>query len=128
MAVDRSTAWAARLALGLAIAVMPAAVPIQAMAQAQAAPTKAQLDSAAYVLRIVTSALQSNEVEAPVKSALFDCLYSNSVSKVSEATDKVIAANAGKVDRKDPSQMLAVIAGVCGYRPAAPAAKPAPKK
>ncbi|MES2174745.1 MAG: hypothetical protein V4523_12460 [Pseudomonadota bacterium] len=98
------------------------------MAQTQAAPTKAQLDSAAYVLRVVTSALQSNEVEAPVKSALFDCLYSNSVSKVSEATDKVIVANAGKVDRKDPSQMLAVIAGVCGYRPAAAAAKPVPKK
>lgn len=126
MAMDRSTGWAARLALGLAIAVMPAAVSAQSMAQA--APTKAQLDSAAYVLRVVTSALQSSEVEPPVKSALFDCLYSNAVSKVSEATDKVIAANAGKVDRKDPSQMLAVIAGVCGYRPAAPAAKPAPKK
>lgn len=126
--MDRNRAWAARLALGLAIAVMPAAAPIQAMAQTQAAPTKAQLDSAAYVLRVVTSALQSNEVEAPVKSALFDCLYSNSVSKVSEATDKVIVANAGKVDRKDPSQMLAVIAGVCGYRPAAAAAKPVPKK
>lgn len=126
MAMDRNTAWAARLALGLAIAVMPAAVSAQSMAQA--APTKAQLDSAAYVLRVVTSALQSSEVEAPVKSALFDCLYSNAVSKVSEATDKVIAANAGKVDRKDPSQMLAVIAGVCGYRPTAPAAKPAPKK
>lgn len=122
MPVVRSTALAAILA----IAVMSAAAPVRAVAQT--APTKAQLDSAAHVLRIVTSALQSNEVEAPVKSALFDCLYSNSVAKVSEATDKVIAANVGKVDRKDPSQMLAVIAGVCGYRPAAPTAKPAPKK
>jgi hypothetical protein len=122
MAIQRSTALAAILAIGF----MPAA--LHAQATQQAAPTKAQLDSAAHVLRIVTSALQSSEVEAPVKSALFDCLYSNSVSKVSEATDKVIAANPGKVDRKDVSQMLAVIAGVCGYRPPAPAPKPAPKK
>ncbi|MEC3949552.1 hypothetical protein [Sphingobium sp. HWE2-09] len=123
MSVARSTAIAAIFAIG----VLPAA--LHAQVTKPSAPTKAQLDSAAYVLRVVTSALQSSEVEPPVKSALFDCLYSNSVSKVSEATDKVIAANAGKVDRKDPSQMLAVIAGVCGYRPpAAAAAKPAPKK
>lgn len=105
---------------------MPVAVPDQAMAQTT--PTKVQLDNAAQVLRIVTTALQSDQVEQPVKNALFECLYSNSVAKVSEASDKVIAANAGKVDRKDASQMLAVIAGVCGYRPAAPTAKPAPKK
>ncbi|MEC3911354.1 hypothetical protein U5A82_13040 [Sphingobium sp. CR2-8] len=123
MTVDRSTASAAILA----IATLSAAVPTQAVAQTTA-PSKAQLDSAAHVLRVVTTALQSDQVEQPVKNALFECLYSNSVAKISEATDKVIAANAGKVDRKDASQMLAVIAGVCGYRPAAPAAKPAPKK
>jgi len=39
----------------------------------------------------------------------------------------VVAANPGKVDRKDASQMLAVIAGACGYRPAA-APQAAPKK
>ncbi|MHA6770221.1 hypothetical protein [Sphingobium ummariense] len=110
----------------LAIALLPAALHAQAAPQTR--PTKAQIDNAAFVLRVITSALQSNEVEQPVKNALFECLYANPVSKVSEATDKVIAANPGKVDRKDVSQMLAVIAGVCGYRPAAPAAKPAPKK
>ncbi|WP_088184014.1 hypothetical protein [Sphingobium sp. Z007] len=128
MAMDPSTTWAARLALGLAIAVMPAAVPTQAVAQA--APTKAQLDSAAYTLRIVMTALQSSEVEQPVKNALFDCLYSNSIGEISAEADKVIAANAGKVDRKDASQMLAVVAGTCGYRPTVgkPVANPAPKK
>ena len=122
MARARSTALAAILAIGF----LPAA--LNAQTTQQGAPTKAQLDNAAHVLRIVTSALQSNEVEPPVKSALFDCLYSNSVSKVSEATDKVIAANPGKIDRKDASQMLAVIAGTCGYRPAAASPKPTPKK
>jgi hypothetical protein len=109
------------LAVTLAIGLLPAAL------HAQAGPSKAQLDNAAFVLRIISSALQSNEVEQPVKNKLFECLYSNSVSQVSAAVDKVVAANPGKVDRKDPSQMLAVIAGACGYRPAA-AAKPAPQK
>ena len=130
MRAGRSTALAARLAIGLAIGVPPVALPVPAAAQATA-PSKAQLDGAAHVLRIVMSALQSNEVEQPVKSALFDCFYSNSLGKVSEATEKVIAANPGKVDRKDASQMLAVIAGTCGYRPPAgapPAKKPAPSR
>lgn len=78
------------------------------------------------MLQVISSALESKDVEQPVKTALFECLYSNSLSQISAATDKVIAGNPGKVNRKDPSQMLAVIAGTCGYRPAA--AKPAPKK
>ncbi|HAF40731.1 MAG TPA: hypothetical protein DCG90_03035 [Sphingobium sp.] len=124
MSMGRSVTLAAAIATALAIGVMPAALHAQSTA-----PTKAQIDNAAHVLRVVMTALQSSEVEQPVKNALFDCLYSNSIGKISEATDKVIAANAGKVDRKDASQMLAVIAGTCGYRPAAgPAARPAPKK
>lgn len=110
----------------LAVAFMPAALPAQTAAPAR--PSRAQIDNAAQVLRIIMTALQSSEVGQPVKNALFDCVYSNSISMVSAETDKVIAANAGKIDRKDASQMLAVIAGVCGYRPAAPAAKPAPKR
>lgn len=109
------------LAGALAASLFPAA------AQTQAGPSKAQLANAAFVLRVMSSALQSDEVEQPVKNKLFECLYSNSVSQISGAVDKVVAANPGKVDRKDASQMLAVIAGACGYRPpAAPAA--APKK
>ncbi|WP_022682906.1 hypothetical protein [Sphingobium bisphenolivorans] len=121
MRFGRSMGAAAILAIG----AMPAALAAQTVNK----PSKAQLDSAAYVLRVISSALQSAQVEQPVKNVLFECLYINPLSKISAATDKVIAANAGKVDRKDPSQMLAVIAGTCGYRPpAAPAAKPAPKK
>lgn len=109
------------------IAALLAASPIAATAAEPAAPSKAQLENAARVLQIVASALQAEQVEQPIKNRLFECLYSNSVSKVSEATEKVIAANPGKIDRKNPSQMLAVIAGVCGYRPTA-GATPAPKK
>jgi hypothetical protein len=118
MAPARSAALAAALSVAFASA------PSQAQ-PAPAAPTKAQVENAAVVLRVISSALQSSSVEQPVKNALFECLYANSVSKVSEATEKVIAANAGKVDRKDPTQMLVVIAGVCGYRPTA---APVPKK
>lgn len=121
MRFGRGTAAAVILAIG----AMPAGI----FAQTVNKPSKAQLDSAAYVLRVITSALQSKDVGQPVKNVLFECLYVNPLSKISEATDRVIAGNPGKVDRKDPSQMLAVIAGACGYRPAAaPAAKPAPKK
>ncbi|MDO7833619.1 hypothetical protein Q4610_01040 [Sphingobium sp. HBC34] len=114
------------LAAVLPVALLPAALHAQAARPAR--PTRAQIENAAQVLRVITSALQSNAVDQPVKNALFDCLYSNAVAKVSEATDEVIAANAGKVDRKDASQMLVVIAGVCGYRPSAPATAPVPKK
>lgn len=120
MRIKRSTAAAAILAIG----VMPAAL----FAQTVNKPSKAQLDNAAYVLGVVSSALQSDSVEPPVKAALFECIYVNPLSKISDATEKVIARNPGKVNRKDPSQMLAVIAGTCGYRPTAPATKPAPKK
>lgn len=122
MRVGRSGALAAILAIGL----MPAA--LHAQAAPKGAPSKVDIDNAAVVLRVISSALQSDAVEQPVKTALFECLYANSLAQVSRATDKVIAANAGKVDRKDASQMLAVIAGVCGYRPAAGPTKPAPKK
>jgi len=128
MRSGRISALAAIFAIG-ATSVAPIA-SADAQATTRAAPTKAQLDSAAYTLRIVMTALQSSEVEQPVKNALFDCLYSNSIGEISAEADKVIAANAGKVDRKDASQMLAVVAGTCGYRPAVgkPVAKPAPKR
>lgn len=117
MRAARGMLLAGALAMGLFPAVL----------HAQAGPSKAQLANAAFVLRVMSSALQSDEVEQPVKNKLFECLYSNSVSQISGAVDKVIAANPGKVDRKDASQMLAVIAGACGYRPAA-TPKSAPKK
>ena len=120
MRFGRSMVAATILAIGVA--------PGASVAQTVNKPSKAQLESAARVLNIISGALQSKSVEEPVKTALFECLYANPLSKVSEATNKVIARNPGKVNAKDPSQMLAVIAGTCGYRPTAPASKSAPKK
>lgn len=99
-------------------------------ATAPAAPTKSQLETAAFHLKVLMSALQSKEVDEPIKNVLFVCLYENPFGKVSESTAKVLTGN--KLDPKDPNKVLTVMAGVCGLRPggsAAPPAgvKPAPK-
>jgi hypothetical protein len=111
------------VALALALVSAPAVVQAQSAKPAPARPTTAQLDAAANVLRIFIGAIQSPKVEQPVKNALFGCLYQVNLAKITEGTNKVIAANPGKIDRNNPTQMLGVIAGVCGYRPAAAPAK-----
>lgn len=104
-----------------ALFLAAAAVSAPAIA-ADAAPTKAQLDTAAFHLRVLMSALQSKDVDAPIKNALFVCFYDNSFGKVSEATSKVLAGN--KLDPKDPNKVLTVMAGVCGFRPGGSAPPP----
>jgi hypothetical protein len=91
-----------------------------------AQPTKDQLDDAAFEMRVLVSAMNSDKVEAPVKDALFECLYQNNFAKISEAISKVIAQNPNKVAKRNPDQILGVMAGVCGYRPKAPAAGATP--
>jgi hypothetical protein len=120
MAFARSGAMV--LALSLAI-VQPAEMANAQSAKPQARPSKARLESAAANLRIILSALQSDTVPQPVKDALFGCIYQNSLSKITDGVEKVLAANPGKVDRKNPTQMLGLIAGTCGYRPANAPAK-----
>lgn len=93
-------------------------------------PTKEQIEEAAFQMRVLVAGMNSDKVEAPVKDALFECLYQNSFSKISDGIAKVIAGNPGKINKRDPEQVLGVMAGICGYRPkpeaaAAPAA-PAP--
>ncbi len=79
-------------------------------------------------MRVLISAMGSEKVEAPVKDALFQCLYQNDFAKISDAVAKVIAQNPNKIAKRDPDQILGVLAGICGYRPkaAAGAAAPAP--
>lgn len=101
---------------GAATAAAPAAKP---------APTKAQVETAAFHLKVLLSALQSKDVDEPVKNALFVCLYENPFGKMSDATTKVLAGN--KLDPKDPNKVLTVMAGVCGLHPGAkPGAAPSP--
>jgi len=53
-------------------------------------------------------------------------IYSNKLETISEAIDKLIAANPGKVDRAKPDDLLSAMVAVCGYKPSAnpPAATP----
>lgn len=105
----------ALLALGLAATLLSAPVHAQAPARSSAAPPKAKLDGAAFHLQVLMSALQSKQVDQPIKNVLFACLYENAFQKISDATDKVIAGN--KLDPKDANKVLTVMAGVCGLRP-----------
>jgi hypothetical protein len=104
----------------LALALSPAPLASQVAKAPQ--PDRATLERAAFNFKLLVSAMQSDKIPAPVKDALFGCIYNNSLGKVSQAMDKVIAENKGKIVRTNPDQMIAVMAGVCGFRPQAPAA------
>ncbi len=114
-------------ALGIVAAMVVALAGPAAFAApaANPAPTKAQVETAAFHLKVLLSALQSKEVEEPVKNALFVCLYENPFGKMSDATTKVIEGN--KLDSKDPNKVLTAMAGVCGLHPGSkPGATPSP--
>lgn len=113
-----------RIAALVALTLM--AAPGQVMAQGASPavkPSAAQKQAAVFNLRVLIGALQSDKVDNQAKAALIGCLYDNSLRKISDAVDKVIAANPGKINRTNPDQILSVIVGVCGYRPAPSARK-----
>ena len=102
-----------------ALAAAPAKAP------AQAAPaSKAEVQDAMLYLKVLISGLQSDKIEQPVKGALVGCLYNNSLGKITDSMEKVIAENPGKIHRDNPSELLGVMVRICGYHPEA-AAKPA---
>lgn len=104
------------------VAMVAMTVAGGAGAQTVAKPSKSQIDNAGRDLTILAAAMDSDKVPNVVKNALFQCLYQNTLAKISEATTKALVAN--KLDRADPSKVLGVMAGICGYKPgAAPAAK-----
>ncbi|VWX51677.1 hypothetical protein [Novosphingobium sp. 9U] len=114
------------IAAGAALAATPAlaAKPVKTAAKpavaapAGAAKAPAEVQDAMLYLKVLISALQSDKVEQPVKGALVGCLYNNSLGKITESMDKLIAENPGKVSREEPNQVLSALAAVCGYRPA----------
>lgn len=112
----------------LALAALCGAAPVLAQAPAPdanvPAPSKEQLEQAAFELRVMVSALQSDKVDAPIKDALFRCIYTNNFAKISDAMGKVIADNAGKVDKRNPDQLLFIMSRVCGFNPQQGAATP----
>jgi len=110
-----------------------AAKPAAAAKPSAAAPAAAgsdgltadEKDHAIQDFGVMSSAMRSDKVPDEVKSALMGCIYSNSLSKISGAIDKVSADNPGKVDRKSPDSILGAMAAVCGYEPSTTAAAPA---
>lgn len=107
------------LVLPLAAAAL-AFSPVAANAQAKKAPapvppSPAQMQRAASNFNVFIGALQSKDVPQVVKNVLFVCIYSNPFSKISEGTDKAIAAK--KVDKNSPNNVLGAMSAVCGLRP-----------
>jgi len=130
MRISALTVFASAVALAATPAIAaPAAKPAAkpAATAAAAAPAQAQVQDAMLYLKVLISGLQSDKVEQPVKSALVGCLYDNSLGKITDSMDKIIAANPGKIHRDNPSELLSVMAQMCGYKPAgAPAAAAKP--
>lgn len=119
-------AVAAMLSATPALAAKAVKAPAKPAATAAAAPAgeqaPAQVQDAMLYLKVLISALQSDKIEQPAKGALVGCLYNNSLGKITESMDKLIAANPGKVSRDNPNQLLGALAAVCGYEPTAAAA------
>ncbi|WP_285017774.1 hypothetical protein [Novosphingobium sp. fls2-241-R2A-195] len=114
----------------VACAAAPKAAAKSAAKPAAAAPAggDSQAQHAMLYLKVLISGLQSDKIEEPVKGALVGCIYDNSLGKITESMDKVIAENSGKISRDNPSELLSVMAQICGYKPTAPAAGTAPAK
>jgi len=103
-------------------AAAAAAKPATTAASASDDLTADQKDHAIQDFGVMSSAMRSDKVPDEVKSALMGCIFSNSLSKISSAIDKVSADNPGKVDRKSPDSILGAMAAVCGYEPSSTAA------
>jgi hypothetical protein len=123
-------ALAALLLPGSALAATKAPAKTATKAPATAPASTEQQDHAVQDFAVLASAMRSDKVADDVKAALMGCIYSNNLKTISDAVDKVIAANPGKVDRTKPDDLLSVMVAVCGYEPskatsAPPAGAPA---
>ncbi|GGN60566.1 hypothetical protein GCM10011349_42260 [Novosphingobium indicum] len=98
-----------------------------AAAPAKGTQSQAEVNDAMLYLKVLISGLQSEKVEQPVKGALVGCLYNNSLGKITESMDKVIAENPGKIHKDNPAELLGVMVRICGYNPQAAASDNAAK-
>ena len=123
------------ITLGAALVASPALAaneaPAKSAAPVAAASEKAPADvqDAMLYLKVMISALQSDDIQQPVKGGLVGCLYNNSLGAITTSTNKLIVENPGKVGRDNPNQVLGALVAVCGINPdeaaAAPKATPA---
>ncbi|MCT2400042.1 hypothetical protein [Novosphingobium mangrovi (ex Huang et al. 2023)] len=114
-------ATSALLGTGLVLGSGSAFAAAPAKAQPRAATGQSQVKNAELYLKVLISGLQSKNVEGPVKGALVGCLYNNSLGRITESMDKVIAENPGKIHRDNPGELLSVMVRICGYKPDAAA-------
>ncbi|MEJ2409739.1 MAG: hypothetical protein P8Y48_10495 [Novosphingobium sp.] len=108
-----SAALAGLLASTGALAAAPAKAPVKAGAD------KTEVQDAMLYLKVLISGLQSDKIEQPVKGALVGCLYNNSLGKITDSMEKVIAENPGKIHKDNPSELLGAMVRICGYNPQA---------
>jgi len=109
----------------IALALTCAAVPAGAAFGQTAKPSKEQADRALLRFKVLYSAMLSDKVAAPMKQALFGCIYQHSIGEISARMDQVLAASPqAKFDPASPDQQLGLMAATCGYKaPQSPAKK-----
>jgi hypothetical protein len=104
-------------ALCLAGLSAPAMAQDAAPAAPQQEATQETREHAVRNLRLLMGGLSSEDVEQRAKDVLVGCIFRNSLRSITEAMDQAIANNPGEIDRADDSQMLGLMAGICGFRP-----------
>lgn len=108
---------AGRILKLLALSLACAAVPAGAASGQTAKPSKEQAETALLRFKVLYSAMLSPKVAAPIKQALFACIYQHSMGEISARMDQVLAANPkAKVDPSSPDQQLGLMAAICGYK------------
>ena len=119
------------ITLGAALVASPALAANEAPAKSAASEkAPADVQDAMLYLKVMISALQSDDIQQPVKGGLVGCLYNNSLGAITTSTNKLIVENPGKVGRDNPNQVLGALVAVCGINPdeAAGAPKATPAK
>lgn len=94
-------------------AIAMAAGPAVAATKTPPKPTVAQIKSAQDTLSLIVSALNSDDVPQNMKDGLFGCLYENSLSTIAADASQLLQ-KIPKLDPKDPTARLLVVARVCG--------------
>ena len=103
-----------KLALATA-ALMLSAAPLQAQEE-PVELTQEEQERVIRDLQVLIGGLQSENVEDEVKTVLVACIYANSLKTISDEMASVLEANP-QLDQTQGSQLLAVMARICGYQP-----------
>lgn len=116
---------AAAVAAPLAAQQTPAPAAGAAAAPAQQRPggTPEDIARGSVIFRTFSVAINSDKVQPAIKNRLAACMYNSPMRAISVATGNVFAKNPN-LDPKNPQQVYAVAAQVCGIRPAQAAAQP----